>query len=219
MFDFVAARKFMVEGQIRTRDITEPRIVGAMFDLPREQFVPEPWKILAYGDSEIPAAEGSKRVLPEPAVTARIILAAGINPDDYVLHIGCTTGYGTAILARMANSVVALEEDEALAKIAGDNLSALDIGNAAIVTGPLERGYPAEGPYDAIVIEGAIEVLPEAFADQLRDEGRLVAIMGTGRTGQGTIFRKTPAGLSGFPAFDEAAPLLPGFAKAPAFSF
>ena len=218
MFDFVAARKFMIEGQIRTGDITEPRLVGAMSDLPRERFVPDSWKTLAYADREIPAGK-SKRFIPAPMVTGRIILEAGIGPEDYVLHIGCTTGYGTAILARLANSVVALEEDAALAKAAGDTLSALDIGNAAVVTGPLNKGYPDEGPYDAIVIEGAVEVLPDALAGQLREDGRLVAVMGTGRTGQGTLFRKTPKGLSGFPIFDAAAPLLPGFARAPAFTF
>ena len=219
MFDFARARQFMVEGQIRTRDITEPRLVGAMFELARERFVPESWKTLAYADREIPALDGSSRVVPSPMVTARLILEADVREHEYVLHIGCTTGYGTALLARLANSVVALEEDEKLARIAGDNLSALDVGNAAVVTGPLNRGYPAEGPYDVILIEGAVEVLPDSLASQLKEEGRLIAILGAGRTGQGTIFRRTPKGLSGFPRFDAAAPVLPGFAKAPAFSF
>ncbi len=219
MFDFAQARKFMVEGQIRTSDITEPGLVGAMADLARERFVPLSWKTLAYTDREIPAAEGSCRLLPAPAVSARLILEADIQPADYVLHIGCTTGYATAILARLANSVVALEEDQALAKAASDNLAALDIGNIAVVTGPLARGYPAEGPYDAIIIEGSIEMLPDAFTGQLKDGGRLLAIIGTGRTGQGTLFRKTPKGLSGFPLFDAAAPLLPGFEKKAAFTF
>lgn len=219
MFDFAQARKFMIEGQIRTSDITEPALVGAMSDLARERFVPPSWKTLAYADRELPAAEGSDRRLPAPAVTGRLILEADIQPTDYVLHVGCTTGYATAILARLANAVVALEEDEALAKAAGDNLAALDIGNAAVVTGPLARGYPAEGPYDAILIEGSIETLPDTFAGQLKEGGRLLAIVGTGRTGQGTVFRKTPKGLSGFPLFDAAAPLLPGFAKKAAFTF
>lgn len=219
MFDFAEARKFMIEGQIRTNDVTEPALVDAMMDLERERFVPASWKTLAYADRAIPAAEGSNRVLAPPLVTARLILEADIQPTDYVLHVGCATGYATAILARLANSVVALEEDEALAKAASGNLAALDIGNVAVVTGPLTRGYPSEGPYDAIVIEGCVEVLPDAFNDQLKEDGRLVAIVGPGRTGQGTVFRRTPKGLSGFPIFDAAAPLLPGFEKKAAFTF
>jgi protein-L-isoaspartate(D-aspartate) O-methyltransferase len=219
MFDFSAARTFMVEGQIRTNDVTDPRITGAMFTLERERFVPPAWKTLAYSDSEIPAAEGSKRMLPTPVVTARLIRTADIKSSDYVLHIGAATGYGSAILAKLANSVVALEEDAALAKAASDNLSALGIGNVAVVTGPLVKGYPAEGPYDVIVIEGAVETLPDQLASQLKDDGRLVAIHGAGRTGRGTLFRKTQSGLSGSPFFDAAAPLLPGFVAPPAFVF
>jgi protein-L-isoaspartate(D-aspartate) O-methyltransferase len=222
MFDYAAARNFMVEGQIRTADITEPRLVGAMFTLPRERFVPPSWKTLAYADREIPAAESgpaAKRFLPSPMALGKIILEADLQPHEYVLHIGCTTGYGTAIIARLSNSVVALDEDEKLSKTASDNLAALDIGNAAFVTGPLNKGYPSEGPYDAIVIEGAVEVLPDSLSAQLKEGGRLVAVIGAGRTGRGTLFRKTVKGLSGFPLFDAAAPLLPGFAKAPAFTF
>ncbi|BCJ90682.1 protein-L-isoaspartate O-methyltransferase [Terrihabitans soli] len=219
MFDFKAARAFMVEGQIRTNDVTDPRITGAMFELERERFVPASLKTLAYSDKQIPVSEGSQRLMPAPIVTARLIRTADIKASDYVLHIGCSTGYGTAILAKIANSVVALEEDAGLAKAASENLSALGINNVAVVTGPLAKGYPAEGPYDVIVIEGAIETLPDTLSNQLKEDGRLVSIIGTGRTGRGTLFRKTPKGLSGFPFFDAAAPLLPGFVKPPAFTF
>jgi protein-L-isoaspartate(D-aspartate) O-methyltransferase len=219
MFDFSAARVWMVEGQIRTNDVTDPRITGAMFELERERFVPASFKTLAYSDSQIPVSEGAQRLMPTPIVTARLIRTADIKSTDYVLHIGCATGYGTAILAKLANSVVALEEDAGLAKAASDNLSALGIGNVAVVTGPLAKGYPAEGPYDVIVIEGAVETLSDTLADQLKEDGRLVTIIGPGRTGRGTMFRKTPKGLSGFPVFDAAAPLLPGFVKPPAFTF
>jgi protein-L-isoaspartate(D-aspartate) O-methyltransferase len=219
MFDFTAARGFMVEGQIRTNDVTDPRITGAMIELERERFVPSSWKTLAYSDTQIPVAEGSKRLMPAPIVTARLVRTADIKSTDHVLHIGCATGYGTAILAKIAHYVVALEEDVALAKAASENLSSLGIGNATVVTGPLVKGAPAKGPYDVIVIEGAVETLPDALADQLKEDGRLVAIIGPGRTGRGTLFRKTPKGLSGFPFFDAAAPLLPGFVKPPAFVF
>jgi protein-L-isoaspartate(D-aspartate) O-methyltransferase len=223
MFDFAQARKFMVEGQIRTNEITDPGIVAAMSELGRERFVPESWKTLAYADRDIPAAgpgqPGADRFLLSPMVLGKIIRSAEIQPREYVLHIGCTRGYGTAILARLANSVVALEQEEALAKAAADNLAALDLGNVAVVTGPLAMGYPSEGPYDAIVIEGAVETLPESLSDQLKEGGRLVVVMGAGRTGQGTVFRRTAKGFSGYPLFDAAAPVLPGFTRAPAFVF
>lgn len=223
MFDFARARKFMIEGQIRTNEVTDPGIVGAMFELPRERFVPASWATLAYSDGEIPAAEagqpGSERSLLPPMVLGKLITAAEIRSEDYVLHVGAATGYGSAILARLAGSVVALEENAALAKAAGENLASLDIGNVAVVTGPLNAGYVAEGPYDVIVIEGAVEELPEVFASQLKPGGRLVTVVGSGRTGRGTVFQATAAGLSGFPAFDAAAPILPGFAKAPSFTF
>jgi protein-L-isoaspartate(D-aspartate) O-methyltransferase len=219
MFDFTAARAFMVEGQIRTNDVTDPRITGAMIELERERFVPASWQTLAYSDTQIPVGEGAKRLMPAPIVTARLVRTADLKATDHVLHIGCATGYGTAILAKIANSVVALEEDAALAKTASANLSSLGISNVAVATGPLAKGHPAKGPYDVIVIEGAIETLPDALADQLKEDGRLVSIIGPGRTGRGTLFRKTPKGLSGFPFFDAAAPLLPGFVKPPAFVF
>jgi protein-L-isoaspartate(D-aspartate) O-methyltransferase len=223
MFDFAQARKFMVEGQIRTNEITDSGIVAAMSELERERFVPESWKTLAYADRDIPAAEpgqpDANRFLLSPMVLGKIIRSAEIQPTEYVLHIGCTRGYGTAILARLANSVVALEQEEALAKAAADNLTALDLGNVAVVTGPLAMGYPSEGPYDAIVIEGAVETLPPSLSDQLKEGGRLVAVMGAGRTGQGTVFRRTAKGFSGYPLFDAAAPVLPGFTRAPAFVF
>jgi protein-L-isoaspartate(D-aspartate) O-methyltransferase len=220
MFDFAAARHFLVEGQIRTNEVTHPGIVAAMSELERERFVPASWKSLAYADREIPADEGSTtRQILNPMVLGKLLRSAEVQPSDYVLHIGCTTGYGTAILARLANSVVALEDDGALAKAASDNLAALGLGNTAVVTGPLAKGYPAEGPYDVIVIEGAVETLSDSLSDQLKGNGRLVTIVGAGRTGRGTLFRKTSKGLSGFPLFDAAAPLLPGFAKTPSFVF
>lgn len=223
MFDFAQARRFMIEGQIRTNEVTEPGIVAAMAELERERFVPASFRTVAYVDRDLPAAEagqpGAQRFLLSPMVLAKIVRSADLASSDRVLHVGCTTGYGTAVIARLAGAVVALEEDEALSQTAARNLSDLGFSNVSCVTGPLAAGWPAGGPYDVIIVEGAVEELPEALSGQLKEDGRLVAILGAGRTGRGTLFRRTPAGLSGFPLFDAAAPVLPGFAKAPAFQF
>jgi protein-L-isoaspartate(D-aspartate) O-methyltransferase len=217
MFDFAQARHFMVEGQLRTNEITSPGIVGAMVTLPRERFVPEAWATMAYSESEIPVS--ATRSLPTPMVLGKLLVAADIRENENVLHVGCTTGYGSAILSRLAASVTALEQDETLAEQARANLSAVGAGNVTVVTGPLVAGYAQSGTFDAILIEGSIEVLPETFAAQLKDNGRLVVVNGRGRTGQGTIFRRSGNEFGGFPMFDAAAPLLPGFERKAAFAF
>jgi len=211
----------MIEGQIRTNDVTDPGIVSAMAQIERERFVPASFQTVAYADRDLPAAEsgqaGAQRSLLSPMVLGKIIRAANIVASDRVLHVGSTTGYGTAVIARIAGSVVALEDSETLTQEASKNLSG--VPNVSFATGPLTAGWAPGAPYDVIVMEGAVEELPEALSAQLKEGGRLVAIVGSGRTGRGTLFRRTPAGLSGFPLFDAAAPILPGFAKASAFVF
>lgn len=217
MFDFAEARRFMIEGQIRTNEVTNPGIVGGMLNLPRENFVPEAVRTLAYSDREIEVAPG--REILTPMTLGKLLVAADIQPDEIVLDVGCATGYGAALVARLAQSVVALEEDAALADKASENLAALGVQNVAVVSGPLAEGHAAEAPYDVILIEGSVEVVPDALAAQLKPEGRLVVVHGRGRSARGTIFRATQNGLSGFPMFDAAAPLLPGFAQPSAFVF
>jgi len=217
MFDFARARHMMVEGQLRTNEITRPGIVGAMSELPRERFLPASHRTLAYSDRETPI--GENRLLPSPMVLGKLLSAADIQPGEFVLHIGCTTGYGTAIISRLANSVVALEDNDILAQTATANLAALDASNVAVVVGPLSAGWPDEAPYDVIFIEGSVEELPVGLAGQLKDHGRLVAVLGSGRTGRGTVFRRAGDGLSGFPAFNAGAPILPGFERRPSFVF
>jgi protein-L-isoaspartate(D-aspartate) O-methyltransferase len=222
MFDFSRARLFMIEGQIRTNDITDPDIVGGMHSVPRERFVPESWQKMAYSDFEIPGAEdgqaGVERRMLRPMVLGKLLRAAAVQPAEFVLHIGCNTGYGAALLSRMANSVVAIEE-EPLASKAAQNLSALGVGNVAVFAGELPKGHAAEAPYDVILIEGAVETIPDELMAQLKEGGRLVAINGAGRSGQGTVFRRTGKATSGFPMFDAAAPVLPGFEARVSFQF
>lgn len=223
MMDFATARRHMVEGQLRTNEINGPALIGAMLALPRERFVPDAWRPLAYTDRSLPLdappAGAEPRQLMAPMVFGKLVTAAEVGPADRVLHVGAGTGYGSAVLSRVAASVVALEEDPALVRTARALLAELGVANVQVVAGPLASGRAEDGPFDVILIEGAIEELPEAFAAQLAPEGRLVAVVGQGRAGRGTVFRKAGQALSGFPAFGASAPVLPGFSRPKAFVF
>ena len=217
MIDFAAARRMMVDGQVRTSDVTDLRIIAAMLELPRERFVPEANADLAYLDLDV--AVGSGRRLLKPMVLAKMVQAAAVKADDRVLDVGCATGYSSALLARLAHSVFALEEDAALARKAEENLKAIGASNATVVTGPLTQGWQADARYDVIFVNGATEVVPHALCRQLADGGRLVAVVGRAPMGRATLYRAVGGDVSGWPIFDAAAPLLPGFAAAQAFVF
>jgi protein-L-isoaspartate(D-aspartate) O-methyltransferase len=221
--DFVEARNRMVDGQVRTGDVTDLRILAAMLELPRERFVYPDQAALAYADLDLPVwgeKDGrSRRCLIRARNLAKLIQTAEIADEDRVLDIGATTGYGAAVLARLASEVVALEEDSALAAFAHKALDTCGIDNVSVVTGPLTAGWPAKAPYDVIVLEGATEVSPRQLCDQLRDGGRLVCVEGRGLAGKATLYRLVGGVVSGRPVFDAAAPLLPGFAQPPAFVF
>jgi protein-L-isoaspartate(D-aspartate) O-methyltransferase len=221
--DFAEARARMVEGQVRPSDITDLRIIAAMLELRREDFVYPDQAELAYADLDLalrrqPGA-ASSRCLMRARTLAKLIQTADISPQDMVLDVGCTTGYGAAVMAYLAGEVVALEEDPDLAAFARKSISQCGIGNAAVVTGPLTAGWPAKAPYDVIVLEGGTEVVPRALFGQLRDGGRLVCIEGRGPAAKAMLYRSAAGGVSGRSVFDAAAPLLPGFAEPPAFVF
>jgi protein-L-isoaspartate(D-aspartate) O-methyltransferase len=223
MTDFAAARRMMVDGQVRTSDVTDPRIIAAMLEVPRERFVPDTKAGLAYLDFDVPVtdAAGGKpaRRLLKPMVLAKMVQAAEVAEGDHVLDVGCATGYSSALLARLARSVAALEEEEALARLARENLKAVGANNVTVATGPLTQGWPAAAPYDVILVNGATEIMPQALTRQLRDGGRLVAVFGRTPAGQAMVYRVAAGDVSGWPIFDAAAPLLPGFAAPPAFVF
>lgn len=218
MMDFETARLNMVESQIRPNGITDYRIIAAMRALPRHEFVPQALQNLAYMDENLPLTGpnegGRRRYLMEPMTFARLVQMAEITPRSLVLDVGCGMGYSTAVLAQLAESVVALEEDEGLAERASEALSLQNIVNGAVVTGRLRDGYAAEGPYDAIVLEGAVAEVPQALLDQLREGGRLVAVVGMGRMGRATVMTRNNGAISARAVFDAGIPVLPGFEPA-----
>lgn len=221
--DFAAARRNMVEGQIRTNRVNDLPIVAAMLEVARERFAPPAWQAVAYSDRAIPLGDHAAalahrgRVMLPPMAMARLLQAAHVAPGDAVLHVGCNTGYGTALLARLAGRIVALEEDSGLAERASANLAG--IAQVKVVQGPLAAGWAAEGPYDVIFVEGGVERLPDGLAPQLADDGRMVVIANRAGTSRGEIVRRAGDTLSGFPVFDAVAPVLPGFAQPAEFVF
>jgi protein-L-isoaspartate(D-aspartate) O-methyltransferase len=150
-------------------------------------------------------------------VLAKLIQAAAVKPAERVLDVGCATGYSSSVLARLAGAVVALEQDQSLARVATAQLASAS--NVTVVTRPLTQGWPAQAPYDVIFLNGATEIMPAELAGQLEDGGRLVAIVGRPPTSRAMVYRRVAGDVSGWPAFDAVAPLLPGFAEPPAFVF
>jgi protein-L-isoaspartate(D-aspartate) O-methyltransferase len=215
---FAHARDCMVDSQIRPNRVFDSRLLSAMRTLPRERFVPQALAALAYADHDIPLGNG--RFLMEPMVFARLLQAATLRDNEKVLVIGASTGYGAAVLAACGCRVTALEEDPALLAIAGSVLPLL-APSVNLVSGPLAEGWPSHGPYDLILIEGAVPDIPPALVPQTRQEtGRILAAIHTpGRVTQAAMAEATSFGLSFSPLFDCATHPLPSLRKAPIFSF
>jgi len=217
MTDFSAARRHMVDGQVRPSEVTDLRVITAMLEVPRERFVGSVATSLAYLDLDLDVGAGASRRLLKPMVLAKLIDAVDLSATDRVLDVGCATGYAAAVLARIAGQVVALEQDDGLAKAAQAALSSQ--ANVSVVSGPLVDGWRQGAPYDVILIEGAIEIEPQAFCSQLKDGGRLVCIVGSAPGAKAMLYRRSGEEMGGRVIFDAAAALLPGFAKQPVFAF
>jgi protein-L-isoaspartate(D-aspartate) O-methyltransferase len=213
----------MVDGQVITVGITDRRLIAALSAVPRERFVPAGMVPLAYSDADLLLKEvtptSPARYLMAVGAFARLVQEAKIDRQDVVLDIGCATGYSSAVLARLANSVIALESDEGLAALATKNLVQIGVDNVAVVTGPLEVGWPDAAPYDVILIGGAIETVPSAVVEQIEEGGRLVAVMGHGHSASGMVYVKSRSAFSGRRVFNAAVRPLPGFAKPKTFVF
>lgn len=217
MTDFEAARKAMVDCQVRPSDVTRFAIIDAMLRVPRERFVPRAHRPVAYADAQIPLAQG--RALLEARTFAKMLDAATISRDDLVLDVGSGLGYSAVVAARMAAVVVALEDDAAMTAQIQAALTEFEVDNVIVETGALTAGAPQSGPYDVILVEGAVASPPASLLDQLKSGGRLVAIVQDGAFGQARLFVRTESGFSSRRLFDAAAPLLPGFEPREAFQF
>ena len=218
MTDFAAARRNMVDCQLRPNKVTDVRIVAAMSELPRERFVQPAHQAVAYVDAHLSLDRG--RSVMEPVVLARLLEIAEIQQGDVVLDIGCNTGYSAAVIARLAGTVVALESDPAFAAFATELLSELGCDNVAVVEGPLADGYPSQAPFDVIFIDGAITEVPEAIRNQLKKGGRLVAVLaGPTGVGQATVLTRTDNHIGSRAVFDAAMPRLPEFMAKEGFVF
>jgi protein-L-isoaspartate(D-aspartate) O-methyltransferase len=218
MTDFAAARRNMVDGQVRTANVTDLRVIAAMLQVPRETFVSPAKAALAYLDLDVPVGDGAgARRLIKPLVLAKLLQAADLSGTDRVLDVGCATGYGAALLARIAGHVVALEQDAALAQAARGSLAALP--NVSVQSGPLTEGWPQGAPYDAILLEGSTEFAPEVLFQQLKEGGRLVCVLGSAPGAKALVYRRSGGDTGGRAVFDAAAPPLPGFVKPLEFAF
>lgn len=216
MADFAARRTMMVDTQVRPNDVTKFPIIEAMLSVPREAFVPAAQREAAYIGNNIDIGGG--RVLLEPRTLAKMLDALDIQPHDLVLDIGCGLGYSAAVIARMAEAVIAVEESGELAREAERRLSEAGADNVAVIEAPLAQGAARHGPYDAITIEGAAERVPEAILDQLKEGGRIACLFMESALGVCRVGHKAGGRIAWRFAFNAAAPILPGFEGERAFT-
>ncbi len=215
MSDFATRRVMMVDTQVRPSDVTKFPIIEAMLAVPREVFVPSSRREAAYVGENLDIAPG--RVVLEPRTLAKLLDALDVQPGELVLDLGCGLGYSTAVIARLADAVVAVEEDESMAAEAQRTLSAEGVDNAAVVVGPLAAGDARHAPFDVITIQGGVEVVPEALLAQLKEGGRIGAVFMEGALGTARIGYKIDGVVSWRQVFNAAAPVLPGFSAARGF--
>ena len=225
--DFETQRRNMVESQVRPSDVTDRRIIAAMSKIAREDFVPDSMRPLAYMDTDVRAGEARPadqgRALMAPRVLAKLLQLARIEDGDFVLVAGAATGYSTAVIAQLGASVVALECDPGLAERARSLHGPAAGHQVTVVLGELAGGYPEEAPYDAIVVDGAVPDVPRVLLEQLKDGGRLVAVVARDPSqsrslGKAVVWTRNAGSFAETTAFDAAAPLLPGFERVTAFA-
>jgi len=221
MLDFAQARRMMVDGQLRTFDVNHIPLLAAMDSVPRERFVPAGRESLAYSDQDVLVAEaaGERRFMLAPMVLGRLLQALEIAPGAKALDVACGLGYSSAVMARLGASVIGLDTDESVVAEARRRLVETGAIGAAVVGGALEAGYPKGAPYDAILINGAVETEPRALLEQLADGGRLACIEGRGRAATAMLHVRSGDAFGRRALFDAAAPVLAAFRRQPGFVF
>ncbi len=215
MSDFASRRVMMVDTQVRPSDVTKFPIIDAMLTVPREVYVPSDRREAAYVGENLDIASG--RVMLEARTLAKLLDALDIQPDELVLDLGCGFGYSAAVIARLADTVVAVEEDATLAADAQRLLSEEGVDNALVIAGPLALGAAKHAPYDVVTLQGAVEIVPEAILAQIKEGGRIGAVFMTGALGTAMVGFKAEGGISWRPVFNATAPVLDGFRKARGF--
>lgn len=217
MPDYAARRRMMVDTQVRPSDVTKFPIIDAMLSVPRELFVPGSASEAAYAGEHIPI--GRNRVVLDPRILAKMLDALDFEGDELVLDIGGGLGYSSALMSRLAQAVVLLEEDDALAAEAQSVLSDIGADNVIIQHGSLADGDDVHGPYDVIILQGGVAELPGRIASQLKEGGRIVCLFMDGALGAVKIGHKIDGDISWRYAFNAGAPIMPGFEKQDAFTF
>ncbi|MDP3736163.1 MAG: protein-L-isoaspartate O-methyltransferase [Hyphomonadaceae bacterium] len=213
--DLQAARTAMIDSQVRPNDVTDRRVIAAMAAVPREAFLPAAKVSLAYAD--VAPETGPGRHLMAARDFAKLTNSAAIKETDRVLDIAPGAGYSSAVLARIAGSVVALEQDEAAAKTVRDTLSKVGVSSVEVISGALKAGVPAKAPFDVIFVNGAVEDVPKAWVDQLAEDGRLVVVVFEGLVRRARVYTRSGGKTAWRTPFESAAPSLPGFERAEEF--
>lgn len=216
MTDFAQYRTTMVDTQVRPNDVTSYPVIDAMLSVPREVFVPEQLRDVAYVGENVDM--GHDRTLLAPRTIGKMIETLDLKNSDLVLDVGCGYGYSSALVARIAEAVVAIEEIPELVSAAQERLTGQEIFNVAVTQARLTEGWPGQGPYDAMLIGGAIEVFPDALGEQLREGGRVIALFRENNLGVVRIGHRIDGRIMWRYAFNAFAPVLPGFARVVGFA-
>lgn len=216
MTDYAARRTMMVDTQVRPSDVTKFHIIDAMLSVPREQFVPRDRREAAYVGENVDLGAG--RVVVEPRTLAKMLDALDVRNNELALDIGAGFGYSSAVLSRMAEAVVALEESQDWLDEAQEALSEFGADNVICQQGALVDGAPQHGPYDVIILQGAVEHLPDAIIDQLKEGGRMACLFAEGALGTVKIGYKLDGKMNWRFSFNAGAPVIPGYERHHAFT-
>jgi len=214
--DFARARTAMVDSQVRPNAVTDFDIIRIMSAVPRENFVPSDLRELSYLDQHLPLSDNRKML--SPMRLAQLVQLADIKSTDIVLDIACGTGYAAAVIAGLAGSVVAIDDQEELVEAATEALADLDIGNVAVLAADLTKGVAKEAPFDVIFIEGAVESVSAELKTQLAEGGRIVCVEPVDGVDVAVVYTKNGGDLAHREAFNAAVPNLLAFSRAPEFS-